>query len=165
MSAFQLRQPTAKPYFVAGAAILSLIAVTLLFRHHLNEAIPRDWLRLWRYGSGVALAGLFAFQWALFFARRSKDGARVRRHYKLHKRLGIISLALFLLHAGTLGYGVMGVVTTGFLIVALTGLFNAEVLLLMPNQLRWARVFVHYAVSAAIVPFIVLHLWVALSFK
>ena len=113
----------------------------------------------------MALAGLFCFQFGLFFARRSKDGARVRKHCKLHKRLGIASLALFLLHAGTLGYGVMGAVSAGFLIVAVTGLFNAEVLLLVPNRLRWARVFVHYAVSAAVVPLIVLHVWAALSFK
>jgi hypothetical protein len=59
----------------------------------------------------------------------------------------------------------MGAVSAGFLIVAVTGLFNAEVLLLVPNRLRWARVFVPYAVSAGVVPLIVLHVWAALSFK
>jgi hypothetical protein len=89
----------------------------------------------------------------------------VKFHYWLHKIGGVLLIGLFVLHAGTIGYGVMGVVSIAIVIIAATGLFNAEVLLLASEKWRWARLMLHYALAALLGPLLVLHIWNALSHK
>jgi predicted ferric reductase len=162
---FQFRQPFAKGWFVAGSAALALLAISIFLRDLANDATPKDWLRWWRYGSGAVLLALFAYQWMLFFARRSDDIALIRKRYRLHKYVGVAMLFLFVAHAGTLGYGVMTAIGAGLVVIAATGLLNAEVLFLSPDALRRARLFIHFAVSAALVPLVILHIWTALAYK
>lgn len=165
MKAVQFRQPFAKAWFVWGAFAMAALAVSIILRDYANDATPREWLRLWRYVTGVALVGLLAYQWALFFARRSRDGALIRRRYKLHKYIGVAFVFLFVLHAGAVGSGIMGLISIGIILIALTGLLGAEVLFLSQERLRKARLFAHYAISAVIVPLILLHIYTALAYK
>ncbi len=165
MKPMQLRQPFAKTWFVWGSVALSALALSIFLRDYVNDATPRDWLKLWRYLTGIVLVALFAWQWTLFFARRSRDTALIRTRYKLHKYIGVALLFLFVLHAGTIGTGITAMIALGVVLIALTGLFSAEVLFLSPEQLRRARLFLHYAISAALIPLILLHIWTALAYK
>lgn len=165
MTATHLRGAVKRPYFVAGLLALAALAVSIFAREALNAKATPDFLRDWRYVSGAALFAVYLFQWTLFFARRSGEARQARLHYSLHKIAGVTFLALFVLHAGVVGYGVMGLVAIAIMLIAVTGLFNAEVLLLASEKWRWARLMLHYALAALVGPLLLLHAWSALGHK
>ena len=165
MTALQIRSAIKRPYFVAGLFILAVLSFSLVARSEINAKAPVALMRDWRYISGAALFAMYLFQWMLFVARRSGDARQVRFHYWLHKVCGVALLLLFVLHAGAIGYGLMGVVAIALIVIAVTGLFNAEVLLLASEKWRWARLMIHYTLAALIGPLLVLHIWTALSHK
>lgn len=165
MTSMQIRHAMKRPYFVAGLFVLALLALSVFTRDAFNAKAPPEFLRDWRYVSGSALFATYLFQWTLFLTRRSGDAHRVRFHYWLHKIGGVLLLLLFVLHAGAIGYGLMGVVSIAIVLIAVTGLFNAEVLLLASEKWRWARLMLHYSLAALLGPLLVLHAWTALSHK
>lgn len=165
MTTVQLRGAGKKPYFVVGLLTLAVLLVSIFARETLNARVSPAFLRDWRYVSGAALLAVYLFQWTLFFTRRSGDAHQVRKQYSLHKIGGVTFLALFVLHAGVIGYGLMGFVAVTIVLVAATGLFNAEVLLLVSEKWRWARLMLHYALAALVGPLLMLHAWTALSHK
>ena len=165
MTALQIRGAMKRPYFIAGLFILAILAVSLVMRSQINARVPPGLMRDWRYITGSALFAMYLFQWTLFITRRSGDARQVRLHFGLHKICGVVLLLLFVLHAGAIGYGLMGVVAIALVVIAVTGLFNAEVLLLASEKWRWARLMIHYTLAALIGPLLVLHGWIALSHK
>lgn len=165
MTALQIQSAIRRPYFVAGLFISAILALSLIMRSEINAHVPPSLMRDWRYITGAALFGAYVFQWTLFITRRFGDARRAHRHLWLHKVCGVILLLLFVLHAGAIGYGVMGVVAIALVVIAATGLFNAEVLLLASERWRWARLMIHYTLAALIGPLLVLHAWTALSHK
>jgi hypothetical protein len=165
MTALQIRAAMKRPYFIAGLLVLAILAISVVTRGAINAKVSPALLRDWRYITGSVLIAMYAFQWTLFIARRSGDARQVRFHYWLHKICGVALLSLFVLHAGAIGYGLMGFVAIALVVIAVTGLFNAEVLLLASEKWRWARLMIHYTLAALIGPLLVLHIWTALSHK
>jgi hypothetical protein len=165
MTSMQMRGALKRPYFIAGLFALAFLSFSLFTREAFNANAPPAFLRDWRYVSGSALFATYLFQWTLFFTRRSGDARRVKVHYWLHKIGGVLLMGLFVMHAGAIGYGVMGVVSIAVVLIAVTGLFNAEVLLLTSQKWRWARLMLHYTLAALVGPLLVLHIWNALSHK
>jgi hypothetical protein len=165
MTALLLDRALKRPYFLVGALILALLMLSLAGRSAINAQAPPALMRDWRIVTGAALFSLYLFQWMFFVARRSRDALRIRNHERLHKAGGVALLLLFVLHAGAIGYGVMGFVAIALIVIAVTGLFNAEVLLLASEKWRWARRMIHYVLAASVGPLIVLHAWTALSHK
>ena len=70
-----------------------------------------------------------------------------------------------MLHAGAIGYAMVSAMALGFLVVALTGLWNPEVVILRKPWLRKAWEIGHIGVSGVLMPLIALHVWAALAFK
>ncbi len=165
MTSLQIRRAMKRPYFVVGLFALAFLALSVFTREAFNANVPPAFMRDWRYVSGSALFATYLFQWTLFVTRRSGDARQVRLHYWLHKIGGVLLLLLFVLHAGAIGYGVMGVVSIAIVLIAVTGLFNTEVLLLASQKWRWARLMLHYGLAAMLGPLLVLHAWTALSHK
>jgi hypothetical protein len=165
MTSLQIRPAMKRPYFVVGLFVLALLSFSVFTRDAFNAKVPPAFMRDWRYVSGSALFATYLFQWTLFVTRRSEDARRLKFHYWLHKIGGVLLLGLFVLHAGAIGYGLMGVVSIAIVLIAVTGLFNAEVLLLASQKWRWARLILHYSLAALLGPLLVLHAWNALSHK
>ena len=164
-AAVTLRAPTAKSYFRIGMWTLALLAACILLGFSLRHVFPKSASFAWSVASGLILLGCILYQWMLFFARLQGRAAEARRHWSLHRYVGTAAILLFVLHAGALGYAMLSVLAVGFLIVAVTGLWNTEVAILRKAWLRRAWEIGHIGVSGLLMPLIALHVWAALAFK
>lgn len=160
-----LRAPQRKRYFVVGMAALALIAAGIAAGFSLRHALPKPASFGWSVTTGLILLGCILYQWMLFFARLAGRTAEARKHWTRHRYVGVAAIALFLLHAGAVGYAMISAMAIGFLIVALTGLWNPEVAILRKPWLRKAWEIGHIGVSGVLMPLIGLHVWAALAFK
>ena len=150
-------------YFWTGIAGLCLLAYVMLTGHPL-KATPKSFAFAFSVVTGTALAACIMYQWALLIARLSGQHQAARRHYRNHRYVGTAALYLFLVHAGGLGYALLTVLPMLFLVVSITGLFNAEVISMPPALRRWWG-YLHVGLSGLLLPLIALHAWAALAFK
>lgn len=164
-NAFVLRSPHRKRYFAIGAAALVVLAMGLAAGFSARLALPKPASFAWSVSTGLILLGCILYQWLLFFARLTRRAADVRRHWQSHRYVGAAAVVLFVLHAGAIGYAMISVLALSFLVVAVTGLFNTEVLILRKPWMRQAWEIGHVGVSGILMPLIGLHVWAALAFK
>lgn len=163
--AFLLRAPQKKRYFVVGSAALAMLVAGILAGFSLRHALPKSAGFAWSVSTGLILLACVCYQWMLFFARLTNRTADARRHWNRHRHVGVAAIGLFLLHAGALGYAVVSAMAAAFLVVAVTGLWNTEVVILRKPWLRKAWEIGHVGVSGLLMPLIALHVWAALAFK
>ena len=159
-----LRQIRTRPY--ALAALAALTAALVVLGAGLAPGIRLGaWGFAWQVLTGSALFGAVAWQWQLFLARLSGPAASVQRHYSLHRLVGAATAALFAAHAVRFGYGWTSALSLSFLALAASGLMNREI---MRYRATWAYnlwLFLHVALSAALVPLALVHVWVALAYE
>lgn len=164
-ASFMLRAPQKKSYFRLGMIALFALAICLALGFSLRHALPKSAGFAWSVVTGLILLGCILYQWMLFFARLNGRAAEARKHWSAHRWVGTAAIALFVLHAGAVGYAMVSVMAIGFLIVAFTGLWNTEVLILRKPWLRKAWEVGHIGISGLLMPLIALHVWAALAFK
>lgn len=160
-----MKQRTVKvlttPYAAIGAAGVCMAIAALLFRIQ-AYLVPQDIEFLWQSMTGTALLGVICYQWMLF---RKRWIRKMRRSdLTAHRWAGVAAVILFGLHAARLGHTWMTAITIIFIMIGITGVLNAEV---MRYRTRWAYLTwlsLHIGLSAAILPLIAVHIWVALAY-
>jgi len=132
----------------------------------------------WQTGSLVALSGFefqvvtgsllvtgLCYQWILFFKRVLRDNKNARRVLVNHRWVGVGMTYLFALHAVRMGHTWMTLLSVVFFLIALTGVFNREVLRYRQNWIYLVWLSAHIGLSSMMVPLVALHVWVALVYQ
>lgn len=153
------RTPYAPFIFLA----LLLMALTFL-------DFSADWFSLrgtftWQFVSGSLLLTLLIFQWVLFFKRGFSGLTLSSKDVGQHRWVGVAATYVFALHAVRLGHTWMTGLSVLFFLLALTGVLNRQVLGYRQNWLYLLWLVAHIGISAAMVPLIGVHIWVALAYE
>ncbi|SMP23873.1 hypothetical protein [Shimia sagamensis] len=115
--------------------------------------------------TGLLLLGLLGYQWVLFFKRVTKDNRNARQAVVRHRWVGTAATLLFAIHAVRFGHVWMSTLSAVVFLVALTGVLNREVLRYRSNMIYLVWLLVHIGLSAALVPLVAVHIWVALAYQ
>lgn len=160
-----LIRSAARSYGSWGVVLL-VMGAGMLALHHRDYVTGylADWFA-WQIVTGAALAGLMIYQWGLLAARLSGNAEASRARYRWHRYVGVAMTGLFILHAVRLGYHWTSALTVVFLLNGAVGLMNRELVRYRTRgrYLLWYGG--HVALSAILVPLVVLHIWVALAFE
>jgi len=153
-----------RPYVLLGclALALGLLGLAQVTRGWLTPAEVSFW---WQSATGAALLTAMLYQWVVFFQRLTGDTSRARTHYLAHRWVGVGATFLFALHAVRLGHTWMTALAILFMLVALTGLLNREVVRYPKQWMYLVWLGTHTLLSALMVPLIVVHVWVALAYQ
>ncbi len=139
---------------LAVAAIVSNVQFLIL-------PAPRNFV--WLVVTGISLLSALGFQWYLLRKRWLKTMTRF--DLVMHRWTGVLATFFFALHAARVGHSWMIVLTIVFVLTALTGLMNKEV---MKYPQRWMYLLwlgLHVSLSTIMVPMIAVHVWVALAYQ
>lgn len=159
-----LRRIRRRPYVLLGLLGLA-VTLAVLTLGGMVPAIGLAKTLTWQVATGALLLTGMIYQWMLLFAREEGNAAKVRRHYAAHRWVGVAMTLLFAAHAVRFGHAWTSALAWCFLAVAATGLLNREVI---PYRQRWLYLlwlWVHIALAAALVPLIVFHVWIALTYQ
>lgn len=142
---------------------LLLIALTFL-------DATADWFALrgtltWQIVSGSLLLTLLIYQWVLFFKRSLQSATLASSDLSQHRWVGVAATYVFALHAVRLGHVWMTRLSILFFLLALTGVLNRQVLGYRQNWLYLLWLAAHIGISAAMIPLIGVHIWVALAYE
>lgn len=152
------------PY--AGAVFLGLALVIAALSVEVSALELQPFARLsFQVVTGALLLTCLSYQWVLFAKRVLKDARGMRSHVKLHRWVGVSATLLFAVHALRVGHVWMTLLSAVFFLVALTGFLNREVLGYRSNLLYLIWLALHIGLSAAMVPLIAVHIWVALAYQ
>ncbi|MGY3439658.1 MULTISPECIES: hypothetical protein [unclassified Marinovum] len=158
---FRIRR---RPYVILGLFALSF-AVTILTAGSAFRPVPFGFSLSWQVVTGTILVTAMAYQWMLLLARTTGKAAGVRRHYAAHRWVGVGITLVFAVHAVRFGHAWTSALAWTFIAIAATGLLNREVI---PYRSRWlynAWLWVHIALSSALIPLVALHAWIALTYQ
>ena len=163
MTAFAKRVQR-NPYFLLGtaAAILAFLALQFGLNNSVTLYIPK---LPWQMVTGLLLVGLLAFQWGLFFHKQNKNLAAIPRNRELHKYAGIAFVVIFALHAESVGYAWMLILTLILGGLIATGLLNREIVRYRNQWSYKTWLWLHVALAAMLTPFVIMHALVALLFE
>jgi hypothetical protein len=121
--------------------------------------------KAWQIVTGAFLLAAILYQSWLFAARETKNAASSRRLGRRHPWVGMLCIALFVLHVGRLGYALTAILVALFGATCALGIAQ----LILENRVSTATAAVlraaHLGVSAALLPFIAIHIWSALFFN
>ncbi|MGR3712961.1 MAG: hypothetical protein ACU0A6_07565 [Shimia sp.] len=115
--------------------------------------------------TGALLVTGVCYQWTLFFKRVFRDNRGARQVLVNHSWVGVGMTYVFALHAVRLGHTWMTALSVVFFLIALTGVLNREVLRYQQNWIYLIWLGCHIALSAALLPLVGLHIWVALAYQ
>ncbi len=119
----------------------------------------------WQVVTGSMMLTAFTYQWVLFFRRVTRDNTNARQTLVLHRWVGVGITFLFALHAVRLGHTWMTALSVVFFLIALTGVLNREVMKYRQNWIYLLWLTCHIGLSAALIPLVGLHIWVALAYQ
>ncbi|MBX9591320.1 MAG: hypothetical protein K2X43_18690 [Hyphomonadaceae bacterium] len=165
MSVSVLQSIRRRHYFWVGTMALCLLTLGSLMGVRMQTPMPKALSFAWSVATGAALLGCIVYQWSLLFARLAGRKQDARHLYQRHRQVGAVAICLFVLHAGGVGYALLTVLASVFLIIAVTGLLNGEAVVLGRPWLRPWWNHLHVALSGLLLPLIALHVWAALAFK
>lgn len=115
--------------------------------------------------TGTLLLGLLGYQWVLFFKRVTKDNRNTRKVLVRHRWVGAAATLLFALHAVRFGHVWMSTLSAVVFLIALTGVLTREVLRYRSNVIYLVWLVTRIGLSAALVPLVAVHIWVALAYQ
>ena len=153
-----------RPYVIAGLLALALVGLAL-------AQVTRGWLTpeqvnfWWQSVTGTALLTAMVYQWVVFFQRLTGQSSNARTHYLAHRWVGVGATFLFALHAVRLGHMWMTALAVLFVLVAVTGLLNREIIKYPKQWMYLVWLGTHTLLSAMMVPLIAVHVWVALAYQ
>ena len=148
-------------YALIGVFCVAFAAVSIATSFQ-NNFVPADIHFIWQCVSGSAVLFALCYQWYLM--RKRWIGQMTRNDIVLHRWMGVTAVFLFALHAPRIGHTWMAAITIIFVLIALTGIFNKEVLRFKTRRAYLIWLALHIGLSVAIAPLIAVHIWVALSY-
>lgn len=153
-----------QPYLVVGLVVLIVLLAALIegVRKVVVPAEPGFW---WQVGSGTTLTAALAYQWLLLYLRMTRQTRHLRRMYQTHRWVGVACAISFIAHAAPSGSIWMNMLSGLFFLTALTGLMNREIVRYTKDWHYKLWFWSHVSISAAMVPMIALHIWVALAYE
>ena len=151
-----------RPYVMFGVVGLALIFVVLASGVVVNTVPARDRF-VWQVVTGLLLTSLVLYQWVLLFLRLS--GKHVPSQYRAHRWVGVACTALFAFHALSFGYGWTKILVIVFILSAVTGLLNREVIAYRKPWAYKLWYWSHVTLSVNLAPLIAVHIWVALAYE
>jgi|GEM_PF-1119353 len=153
-----------QPYLIFGifAIGLALAAVLEQLQGYVKPEVPKF---LWQVITGVLLVVIVIYQWVLLYLRQTKRMKQMRFHYATHRWAGVSATVLFALHAISAGHMWTSALAIVFILVALTGILNREIIKYPKQWMYLAWFSVHIALSFIMLPLIAVHIWVALLYQ
>ena len=150
------------PYVIWGVFANILVVFAILSNVQFS-LMPASRTFVWLCTTGVLLLSVLGFQWYLLRKRWLKTMTRF--DLVMHRWIGVVATFFFALHAARVGHAWMIILTIVFVLTALTGLLNKEV---MRYSRRWTYLLwltFHVSLSTIMVPMIAVHIWVALAYQ
>lgn len=160
MTALRLPGPLAQVALVG--VVVAGVAGAVEARGWVIGGAPGLW---WQIATGLGLLAIYLHQWRIFVDRMTHRTAGSEGRVSRHRILGVGMLGVFVLHAGSIGYGLSGALTILLLANGVVGALSRRDGCLRTRQqiLTWTGV--HVALGAILAPLIALHVWVALAFE
>jgi hypothetical protein len=155
----QLRK---NPY-VGWGIMAILLALIAIFTRVQNLLVPVPNEFAWLCVTGLFLLSTLGFQWYLLRRRWLKTMTRF--DLVLHRWIGVGAMFMFALHAARIGHSWMIVLTVVFVLTALTGILNKEVLRFRERWMYLVWLTIHVSLSTLLMPMIAVHIWVALAYQ
>ncbi len=153
-----------QPYLILGGftVVLALLALFELIQGVLSPATPEF---LWQWITGSLLVIALTYQWYLFYLRQTQRTQHARFHYLAHRWVGVTATGVFALHAISAGHMWTSALAIVFVLTAITGILNREII---PYPQRWMYLvwfWVHMTLSTVMIPLVLIHIWVALLYQ
>ena len=152
------------PYLVFAliAIILALAALLEQLQGFLKPNIPKF---LWQVVTGAGLITAVSYQWYLLYLRQIQQTKQMRFHYLSHRWVGVSATVLFATHAISAGHMWTTALAVVFILVAITGILNREIIPYPKQWMYLAWFWVHITLSFIMLPLIVVNIWVALLYQ
>jgi len=150
------------PYLMLGV-LGALMVLAFVQLDVLARTVPVGVLFIWQVCTGMLVTALVFYQMLLLVFRVC--GIKTQAHYKAHRWVGASSITVFAFHAVGFGYAWTNMLAVCFALSAITGLLNREVI---NYKHKWIYIFwywCHVTISINLIPLIIIHIWVALSFE
>lgn len=150
----------------AGLVLIGLTMAALAMGQGGIAAFDNDFSGLgFQILTGVALLTGLCHQWVFFAKRVLRSNRNIRQHQTAHRWVGVAVTLLFALHAVRFGHVWMSALSVLFFQVALTGVLNRSTLGYRSQTLYRLWLCCHIGLSAAMIPLIGVHIWVALAYQ
>jgi hypothetical protein len=120
---------------------------------------------LYKQLTGFVLIAFVLHQWYFPLLRLQSDNAGAARTVGLHKLVGAIAPALFLVHAQHTGHAYQVALSLLLLAVVVTGLVNPETTGIHRPWFRTAWTVAHVAASTALPLLVAYHVWATYAFE
>ena len=160
----RLRQTRLQPYVRLGLVALGFgIPFVALGVRETYTRIDGDDL-VWQTLTGALLLALLVYQWRLLLNRALLPGRPHMTLFRVHRYTGVACVLLYILHAVSLGYSLTSWMSLAFLVSAVTGMMNRQVMNYTSKPVYYAWYTLHLASSVLLAPLIVVHIWMALAY-
>lgn len=119
---------------------------------------------LFKIVTGSLLAGYIAVQWLLSVTRAIGAMRVAKVLYRVHRATGVLAPVALLAHSTAAGHGIVTLLLGLFLFDCALGYANP----LLPRQrprVHAVWLTVHVLVSAALVVLLLIHVWIALTYR
>lgn len=151
-----------RPYLLIGCSGIVLIALFLQMGV-MVKTMPVNVQFIWQVVTGLLLTMLVIYQCVLLIVRIV--GANAKSHYKAHRWLGVFSTFVFALHALSFGYGWTMALVIVFILSAITGMLNREIVRYLKPWKYKLWYWSHVTLSINLLPLVAVHIWVALAYE
>ena len=158
----RVKQFSKNPYALLGIFAVVLVAIGLVTRAQ-NQLVPAHMQFIWQCGTGLMLLTAVGYQWWLM--RKRWIGTMTRFDIVTHRWTGVLATFLFALHATRIGHTWMLATTIVFILIALTGVLNKEILHLKERWMYLLWLTLHISLSVIFAPLVAVHIWVALAYQ
>jgi hypothetical protein len=149
--------------YVGWGIIAMTFAVVAILTSVQSILLPVSNSFVWLCVTGFLLLSTLVFQWYLLRKRWLKNMTRF--DLVLHRWIGVGATFMFALHAARVGHSWMVVLTIVFVLTALTGILNKEVLRFSERWMYLVWLTLHVSLSTILVPMIAVHVWIALAYQ
>ncbi|KAB7613787.1 hypothetical protein F9L33_10480 [Amylibacter sp. SFDW26] len=153
-----------QPYliFAIFAIVVALAALMQQLQGFLKPNVPKF---TWQVISGTALVIVISYQWFLLYLRQTQRTKQMRFHYLAHRWIGVMTVLLFAFHAISAGHMWTSALVIVFILTAITGVLNREIISYPKHWMYLTWFWVHISLSFIMLPLIAVHIWVALLYQ
>ena len=149
--------------YVSWGLLAIVLAVFAILTNVQSLLMPEPRTFVWLCVTGVVMLSVLGFQWYLLRKRWLKTMTRL--DLSLHRWIGVVATFIFALHVARIGHSWMLILTIVFVLTALTGLLNKEVVRYPERWMYLTWLALHVSLSTIMIPMIAVHIWVALAYQ
>jgi ferredoxin-NADP reductase len=160
-------QPIARDYFYLGLVLIALFAVQDIFQ----LKIPA--LEMWQAGesfrrwTGLILTLYMAAQFILPIMRWRGNVRTAAKYYNLHKLQGAFAPLVYYIHATSLGYAYLLVLSVVFFANFVLGLFNQEIVAKPEQKKQYTYYWLigHVVLSLLTIALLIFHIYIVFAYQ